>query len=473
MRNSKKRIKVIIVLGILIVVEGIVKLTFFPKTDENRVYESHKALEENSNVDKLEINKRVQNRAINEIESLQMDVNNRALIQLIEKLQKTTCIEVTYDVFNYFEEGYKPAVISDSKYIQLILDLLAQGCSSQINEEDMGGNYVKNQPLVFYEADKVLATLTINYDSLYHQGWVQYGEYSFQVEEDFFRLLEAFEAYRPKVNEITEDVEQLFGKYGYTPAFLMGHSEKRLPQTLEMKNINDSENLYFAMSLEMSKAIGLDYGEQSIESSVLGKEVTVEIYRLVESLPESAKPYLDARGIVIRYEGKIVGAHIDTGRHSGAMFTLSGKSFEEITEMTPAIYLAKGVMASFERGYKSDEELITNYFKAQVKRDAVTYYKTISTQMCLDLLFGNMDNTKLFNEQSMSTLMPHYYKKVDILDIKLSEINDKLSTNKTKIYEVNYQIETEPESTLESGKYIRMVTLVNEEGKWLVAGEGF
>lgn len=473
MRNSKKWVRVTIVLSIMFIVGGIARLSVFSRPDENRGYESHKVLEENSSGNKVEINKRVQNRAINEIESLQMDVNNQALIRLIEKLQKTTYIEVTYDEFNYFEEDYKPAVITDSKHIQLILDLLAQGYSSQIKEEDMGGNYINNQPIVFYQGEEVLASLTINYDSLHHQGWVQYGEYSFQVGEDFFRILEAFEEYRPKVNEITEDVKQLFKAYGYTPAFLMGKSERKLPQTLEMKNIKDSEKLYFAMSLEMSKAIGLDYGEQSIGSNVLGEKVTIEIYHLVEPLPESAKPHLDARGIVLRYQGKIIGAHIDAGRHSGAMFTLSGKSFEEITGMTPANYLAKEVMASFERGYKSDEELITNYFKAQVKRDTDTYYKTVSAQMWLDSLFGNMDNAKLFREEPMSALMPRYYKKVDILDIKLSENNDRLSSNKTKIYEVSYRIETEPGSTLESGEYIRLVALVNEEGKWLIAGEGF
>ena len=145
-----------------------------------------------------------------------------------------------------------------------------------------------------------------------------------------------------------------------------------------MKGTVDIQNLYFALSIEMSKAIGLNYTTKAGEE-VLGKNVTAEIYYLVEPLPRSAEPYLDARGIVIRYQGEIVGAHIDTGRHSGNMYTLSGKSFEEVTELIPSIYLAQTVMREFERGYSSDEELITNYFKAQVEGDVTTYFKTIST----------------------------------------------------------------------------------------------
>ena len=155
------------------------------------------------------------------------------------------------------------------------------------------------------------------------------------------------------------------------------------------------------------------------------------------------------------------------------MLFRSGKSFEEVTELTPSIYLAQTVMREFERGYSSDEELITNYFKAQVEGDVTTYFKTISTAKWLELLFTNMNNAKLFHDEDIRALMPSYYKQVKILDMELSEENNKISSNGTKIYRVNYQIETQKGATLESGEYVRSVTLVNEEGKWLVADEGF
>lgn len=289
-----------------------------------------------------------------------------------------------------------------------------------------------------------------------------------------FRLLAATEEYRPEGSRIPEDVIELFGKYGYTPAFLMGSSERRLPKTLEVTSADDIENLYFALSIEMSKAIGLDYGEQLGDVGVLGKSITAEIYYLVESLPESDRPISDARGIVIRHEGKIVGAHMDSGRHSAVFYTLSGKSFDEVTSLTPVDYLAETVMADFERGgYSSDEELIATYFKALVDGDTKTYFKTVSTNTWLVILFTNMDNTTLFNEGTVRQLMNTFYKKVDILDIKLSKENDKLSSNRTKIYTVNYRIETNDTSILQNGEYPRMVILTNENGKWLVAGDGF
>ena len=401
-------------------------------------------------------------------------IKNKELASLITKLKDATSIEVSYDYFNHFEADYMPATITDERHIQLILALLARGYTSTISEQDMSGNYIKNQPIVFYQKGNKLAQLYINYDTLYNQGWVQYGDYNFQLDEMFFRLLAATEEYRPKGSKVPEDVIALFGEYGYTPAFLMGSSERRLPKTLKVTSIHDIENLYFALSIPLSKDIGLNYGGQLGTSGALGKPITAEIYYLVEPLPESARPMLDARGIVIRHEGKIVGAHIDAGRHSAIFYTLSGKSFEEVMSGTPADYLNKTVMVDLERGsYSSDEELINTYFKALVDGDIKNYFKTVSTNTWLNILFSNMDNTALFNEEAVRQLMPTYYKKVDILGIELSPENDRLSSNRTKIYTVNYRIETNESLFIESGEYHRMVFLTNEDGKWLVAGEGF
>ncbi|ADZ82063.1 M56 family metallopeptidase [Cellulosilyticum lentocellum] len=410
-----------------------------------------------------------------DIKNIQVaSIKNKELANLITSLIDTTRIEVSYDYFNNFEADYIPATITDERHIQLVLALLARSDTSTISEKDMSGNSVKNQTIVFYQKDEKLAELYINYDTLYDQGWIQYGEYRFQLDEMLFRLLAATEEYRPEGSRIPEDVIELFGKYGYTPAFLMGSSERRLPKTLEVTSADDIENLYFALSIEMSKAIGLDYGEQLGDVGVLGKSITAEIYYLVESLPESDRPISDARGIVIRHEGKIVGAHMDSGRHSAVFYTLSGKSFDEVTSLTPVDYLAETVMADFERGgYSSDEELIATYFKALVDGDTKTYFKTVSTNTWLVILFTNMDNTTLFNEGTVRQLMNTFYKKVDILDIKLSKENDKLSSNRTKIYTVNYRIETNDTSILQNGEYPRMVILTNENGKWLVAGDGF
>ena len=410
-----------------------------------------------------------------DIANIQPDsIKNKNLASLIANLKDATSIEVSYDYFNNLEAGYVPATITDERHIQLVLALLARSDTSTISDKDMSGNYVKNQPLVFYQKGKKLAELYINYSTLYDKGWIQYGEYSFQLDEMLFRLLAATEEYRPEGSKVPEDVIELFGEYGYTPAFLMGSSERRLSKTLEVTSVDDIENLYFALSIEMSKAIGLDYGEQLGDLGVLGKTITAEIYYLVESLPKSDSPILDARGIVIRYGGKIVGAHMDAGRHSAVFYTLSGKSFDEVTSMTPVDYLAETVMADFERGgYSSDEELIATYFKALVDGDTKTYFKTVSTNTWLDILCNNMDNTTLFNEGTVRQLMNTYYKKVDILDIKLSKENDKLSSNRTKIYTVNYRIETNESLFLESGEYPRLVFLSKENGKWLVAGEGF
>lgn len=400
-------------------------------------------------------------------------IKSKELAKLIATLQKATRIDVSYDYFNDFEPGYVPSTVTNERHIQLILALLAKGNTSSISEKDMGGNYIKNQPIVFYQEGKKLAELYMNYDTLYDKGWIQYGDYNYEIDEKLFRLLAATEEYRATDREVPTDVITLFGEYGYTPAFLGSSSERTLPKSLEVESAADIENLYFAMGMEMSKAIGLNYGGEMESAGVLGQAITVEIYYLVEPLPESARPMVDARGIVIRHKGNIVSAHINVGRHAGAFYTLSGKSFEEVTSSTPANYLAETIMAGLDRGNLSDEELIAAYFKAMVEGDTSAYFKTVSTCKWLEILFANMDNSTLFNEATTRALIPTIYKKVEILDMKLSKENEALSTNQTKIYTVNYRIETNDPITLDSGEYSRSVVLTNENGKWLVLSEGF
>lgn len=54
--------------------------------------------------------------------------------------------------------------------------------------------------------------------------------------------------------------------------------------------------------------------------------------RLRETLPDFMQNRSGARGIVVRYEDKIIGAYIDAGRHSSFACSLDKKSLENITK---------------------------------------------------------------------------------------------------------------------------------------------
>ena len=58
----------------------------------------------------------------------------------------------------------------------------------------------------------------------------------------------------------------------------------------------------------------------------------VRLYKTVEMLPESMGPSRWAgRAVVIRLEGKVIGAWLDLGRHYCSACSLKGRILEEVT----------------------------------------------------------------------------------------------------------------------------------------------
>lgn len=74
------------------------------------------------------------------------------------------------------------------------------------------------------------------------------------------------------------------------------------------------------------KSIGLDY------KPYIGKKVDIEIYRLRESLPDFMNPRMNARGITLKYDGKIIGAYW-CWRHDCFACSLDRKTLKDITNM--------------------------------------------------------------------------------------------------------------------------------------------
>ena len=147
----------------------------------------------------------------------------------------------------------------------------------------------------------------------------------------------------------------------------------------------------------MSKQIGLDF------TDYLGKEVTVEIYRLRESLPEFLEPRRDARGVVIKYHDEIIGAYIDAGRHDSFACSLDRKPLEEITGKDWDGWIEDYIDYEDELEIKlskmGPEDIIREYFKALDKQDIKTVWACMTRKNLLKTLSTNLDNRYLFKNE--------------------------------------------------------------------------
>ena len=104
-------------------------------------------------------------------------------------------------------------------------------------------------------------------------------------------------------------INELFEKYGWTVDYKINSIKETLPTNLKHKAGEYPVKIYWAYNNELSKSIGLDF------SNFLGERVDVEILKLREPLPQYMHPRMDARGIVLKSDDKIIGAYIDAGRH--------------------------------------------------------------------------------------------------------------------------------------------------------------
>ena len=170
-----------------------------------------------------------------------------------------------------------------------------------------------------------------------------------------------------------------------------------LPSKLIHKPGDFPEVIYWAWNNELSKDIGLDL------SPYLGKTMEARLYKTVEMLPESMGPNRRAgRAVVIRSEGKVVGAWLDLGGHSSFACSLKGCTLEEVTGknfdawvsflIDPADPLEQALSRM------SPEEIIETYYSALDRKDYATAHACESCGYLISYPATNMDNKRLYND---------------------------------------------------------------------------
>lgn len=199
--------------------------------------------------------------------------------------------------------------------------------------------------------------------------------------------------------DIRADVSALFGGYGWTVTGFLSAGRITLPQSLVTNVADPPSQLFWMRAVVLSDDISYPLENE------MGKSVMAEIYTLAGEVPEKY-PYpafQTIRGIVLLDgDGAIVGAFIDSGRHTGNAVSLSGRDVADITGLNFSDYWHENYWdaddpVNIGAENRTIEDLIRAYIQSVVSGDPAAQYATLSVRAKFHSLYANLDDSLLYN----------------------------------------------------------------------------
>lgn len=261
---------------------------------------------------------------------------------------------------------------------------------------DLNENYI-NQYSIQLSNSISGSSYDLYYDTLYNKAYIVGDGGLCETDTNFARYVDSFlENTDIRIAIDDTDAAALFKKYGWTLDYQISAMNNKLNNITVLTGFNPNA-YYFAYNNVLSTDIGLDMSRYSNSANI-----DIEIYRIRESMPQEFYPIQNCRGIVVKENGKIIGAFISAGRHSAFnACSLKHNSFEKTAGQTLDEWLAERVQGDTidEKLSKLEpEQIIKEYFTALNEKDAQTAKGCISKKTLLGNLTSNMPNNELFKE---------------------------------------------------------------------------
>lgn len=312
---------------------------------------------------------------------------------LEEKLKGIIKVDISYDMDSpYFVEP-TPAHIEDSKMLRDIIQMLSQSkpLVDETKIKSMSGMASKDNKLLLTAKDGSKKEMSFAYDDpAFGYGYIILDGQKYEPDYSFFRYIRDLSEYKNPQTNIDAQVIKLFSDNNWTVDYRINSMKEKLPDTFKHMAGEYPFKVYWAYNNELSKDIGLDF------SNFAGTTVDVEIYRLRESLPEFMKPKRNARGIMLKAEGRIVGAYIDAGRHDSFACSLRRRSLKEITGKDWDGWIAENIDYTDELENRlssmEPEEIIKEYFSALDRHDAKMAIACLTRKSISHYLTVNIDS---------------------------------------------------------------------------------
>lgn len=320
-------------------------------------------------------------------------------------VQDTSILEQAYNTdYDTVKIEYLPAdpgqvngFSTTYKKMVAIIDSTIRDSLEAAEETELDQNYI-NHYKIQLSNDNDGYSCELYYDTLYNKAYILMDGGLYETKTDFARYIDSFRENTDITLQVADSkAVALFAKYGWTLDYKLGRTDGKLNSIRSLSGFDPSD-YYFAYNNELSKGIGLDMSKYP-----KGYHVDIDIYRVHESMPEEFYPIQNCRGIVVKNNGKIIGAFISAGRHrTFNACSLKGNSFEKVTGKTVDEWLSDKLKADNDdkRLSKLDpEKVIEEYFKALDNMDYHAAQACISKKTLLDYLTANMPNNKLYNEE--------------------------------------------------------------------------
>ncbi len=375
--------------------------------------------------------------------------------------------------------GFKEANEFETTDLSIVafIDSTIKASLTPAQEDDLKNNHT-NQYIIELSDDIGGYSCGLYYDTLYDKAFVEKDGGLYEVGTDFARYIDSLlENTNASFYIDDDDSLALFAKYGWKIDYQINAMSNKLNNITTLSGFNPNA-YYFAYNNELSKDIGLDMSGYSNSD-----HIDVRIYRLHESMPQEFYPIQDCRGIVVKRDGKIIGAFVSAGRHSTFnACSLKGSSFEKVTGKTLNQWFADMIKAddTEDRLSKmSPEQVIEEYFTALNNKNTNAAAYCISKKALLGSLTANMPDEELFIEGIGLPLTDtdigaaSNFDNLKSAKLLKAELIDELDKN-NKIYRVTVDLQYRKELTISSGEQIWDCHMVYESPQtgWKIEGFG-
>lgn len=228
-------------------------------------------------------------------------------------------------------------------------------------------------------------------------SYVQWGGKWYEIPADFRAMLVAARTHKPADYAVDAADLEFLDSHGWTPFFLISTTTVELPTEFIHRPGEFPEVIYWAWNNELSKDIGLDL------VPYLGKTVEARLYKTVKMLPEFTGPNRDnGRAVVVRSEGKIIGAWLSLGRHWPFACSLGERTLEDLTGKTSDEWVTTLIdrddPLEQELAAKTPEEILELYYSSIDRKDYAIAHACESRSWLLRYLATNMDWDRLYND---------------------------------------------------------------------------
>ncbi|QGP92058.1 hypothetical protein MGLY_14140 [Neomoorella glycerini] len=293
-------------------------------------------------------------------------------------------------------------------------------------------------------------------------GYLELEDGWHQVPAEFAVKLTTLAEYPDASSDIDPADAAFLKQYGWTIFYKIKSYNGRLPESFIHESGEYPVALYYAYNNELGKDVGLDL------SPYLGKNVTVNLYKIEEPLPAFMAPRQEAnRAVIVKDGQKIVGAWLDAGRHYAFACSLKGRRLEEITGKTWGEWVDQYIDHDNPQekliSQMTPEKVIETYYEAIDHKDPRTAHATETRRRLVSYLFRNMDNNRLYNYSYATNDADEINNITRAKVIRIQPYHDpSLEQADVKKYVVEVDINVRRVISYDSGRQIRFITLRRE-----------